>query len=55
VLNKVKPGSIIVLHDYGERGERTAKALGTILPKLKRRGFRTTTLSALVDLNSEIK
>jgi peptidoglycan/xylan/chitin deacetylase (PgdA/CDA1 family) len=53
VLRNVRPGSIIVLHDYGARGERTASALATILPELNRRGFRVVTLSELQDLQSQ--
>ena len=52
ILSNVRPGSIIVLHDYGARGERTASALATILPELNRRGFRVVTLSELLDLHS---
>lgn len=47
ILWNVQPGSIIILHDYGTRGERTASALVTILPELRRRGFRVVTLSEL--------
>jgi peptidoglycan/xylan/chitin deacetylase (PgdA/CDA1 family) len=50
VLWAVQPGSIIVLHDAGARGERTAAAVEKILPEVKRRGFRVVTLSELVDL-----
>jgi peptidoglycan/xylan/chitin deacetylase (PgdA/CDA1 family) len=49
VLWKARPGSIIVLHDGGRRGERTLKALGSILPELRRRGFEMVTLSDLYD------
>ena len=52
VLQNTRPGSIIVLHDCGTRGERTASALATILPELSRRGFRVVTLSELLDLQS---
>jgi len=52
ILSNVQPGSIIVLHDHGARGERTALALATILPELDRRGFRVVTLSELLDLHS---
>jgi len=48
VLRGVKPGSIIVLHDHGSRGERTIAVLREILPELRRRGFRVVTLSELV-------
>lgn len=49
VLWRVKPGAIIVLHDNGLRGERTAETLKSILPELKEQGFRITTLSELVE------
>jgi len=52
VLRGVQPGSVIVLHDHGARGERTIAVLGSILPELKRRGFRVVTLSEL-SLSSE--
>lgn len=48
VLRNVRAGSIIVLHDYGARAERTAAALATILPELRRRGFQVVTLSELL-------
>ncbi|MHC1600401.1 MAG: chitin deacetylase family protein [Candidatus Methanospirareceae archaeon] len=47
VLWNVQPGSIIILHDHGARGKRTASALATILPELNRRGFRVVPLSEL--------
>lgn len=49
VLWKVNPGEVIVLHDYGARGARTAEALETILPELLERGFRVVTLTELVE------
>jgi peptidoglycan/xylan/chitin deacetylase (PgdA/CDA1 family) len=55
VLRRVRPGSIIVLHDCSARGRRTAATLATILPKLSRRGFRVVGLSELVGLNSRTK
>ncbi len=50
VLRKVRPGSVIILHDGGGRGRRTAAALRKILPELSRRGLRAVTLSELVEL-----
>jgi len=47
VLWAVRPGSIIILHDYGGRGERTAAALAAILPELSRRGWRVVALSEI--------
>jgi peptidoglycan/xylan/chitin deacetylase (PgdA/CDA1 family) len=50
ILGNVQPGSIVVLHDCGSRGERTVAALSMILPALDRRGFRVVTVSELLDL-----
>ena len=48
VLGNIKPGSVIVLHDYNRRGGRTTKALEIILPKLAEQGYKVVTLSELV-------
>jgi peptidoglycan/xylan/chitin deacetylase (PgdA/CDA1 family) len=50
VLWKVNPGEVIVLHDFGDRGKRTAEALETILPELQERGYQVVTLSEFADL-----
>lgn len=50
VRTQVRAGSVIVLHDGGARGRRTAAALELILPALERQGFSVTTLSALADM-----
>jgi peptidoglycan/xylan/chitin deacetylase (PgdA/CDA1 family) len=47
ILRNVRPGAIVVLHDGGARGRRTARVLQTVLPELRRRGFRVVTLSEL--------
>lgn len=52
-LRSARPGGVIVLHEVGERGERTAEALDTILPELAERGYRVVTLSELVALEAE--
>jgi peptidoglycan/xylan/chitin deacetylase (PgdA/CDA1 family) len=54
VLRNVRPGSIIVLHDYGARAERTVAALAAILPELSRRGLRVVTLSELLGMNRTV-
>lgn len=49
ILNTVEPGDIIVLHDGKDgRSQRTIATLERILPVLRERGYRVTTLSALV-------
>ena len=52
VLGHVEPGSIIVLHDAGARGRRTAATLRAVLPELRARGFAVVTLSRLVQLST---
>lgn len=47
ILANARPGAIIVLHDVGDRGRRTATALDAILPELAARGLEVTTLSEL--------
>jgi peptidoglycan/xylan/chitin deacetylase (PgdA/CDA1 family) len=48
ILRNVRPGAIIVLHDGGSRGRRTARVLAEVLPELRRRGYRVVSLSELV-------
>jgi peptidoglycan/xylan/chitin deacetylase (PgdA/CDA1 family) len=48
VLRNVRPGAIVVLHDGGNRGLRTARVLAEVLPELRRRGYRVVSLSELV-------
>jgi peptidoglycan/xylan/chitin deacetylase (PgdA/CDA1 family) len=48
ILWQAKPGSVIVLHDNGARGERTYKTLSIVLPELVERGYSICTLSKLV-------
>ena len=47
ILAHARPGAIIILHDRGIRGERTAAVLGRVLPTLHARGYQTVTLSEL--------
>jgi peptidoglycan/xylan/chitin deacetylase (PgdA/CDA1 family) len=49
IVWRAHPGAIIVLHDYGSRGIRTAESLAYSLPLLKERGYRIVTLSQLLD------
>ncbi len=48
ILRNVRPGSIVVLHDRGARGRRTADVLTGVLPELGRRGYRVVSLGELV-------
>ena len=48
ILTNVRPGDIIVLHDGGDRGDRTASVLEIVLPELQRQGYRIVTLSELL-------
>ena len=48
IVWRAHPGAIVVLHDYGNRGQRTIETLTYILPVLKQRGYRIVTLSELI-------
>ena len=52
-LRLVRPGSVVILHDGGARGWRTAAALERILPELRRRGLQTVTVSELVAVGED--
>jgi len=49
ILRHVEAGSIIVLHDGPARGRRTAATLRRVLPELRRRGYRITTVTNLLE------
>ncbi len=48
ILRNARPGAIIILHDGGSRGKRTAHVLAAVLPTLQKRGYRVVPLSDLV-------
>ncbi|MCO6047402.1 polysaccharide deacetylase family protein [Aeoliella sp. ICT_H6.2] len=50
VRARVRPGSIIVLHDRGARGTRTVEVLQRVLPALAAEGYRVTTLSEVTEV-----
>ena len=45
---RARPGSVIILHDAGGRGERSARVLERILPELAARGIEVVTLTELL-------
>ena len=49
ILWRAQPGAIIVLHDNGDRGGRTADTLEKVLPALIARDFRFVTLTELIE------
>jgi peptidoglycan-N-acetylglucosamine deacetylase len=53
VLETVTPGAIVVLHDGPERGLRTAQVLSTVLPELRRQGYRIVSVSELLALEEK--
>jgi peptidoglycan/xylan/chitin deacetylase (PgdA/CDA1 family) len=55
ILWKVKHGSIIILHDYGTRGQRTSVILKEILPVLAERGYKVVTVSELMAIRDSNK
>lgn len=48
VLRNARPGGVVVLHDAGDRGHRTARVLARVIPELQRRGYRLVSLSELM-------
>lgn len=48
ILGNARPGAIVVLHDGGERGVRTANTLQRVLPALSERGYKITSLSVAI-------
>ncbi len=44
-----RPGAVVILHDRGSRGLRTAATLERVLPRLREAGYRAVTLSELAD------
>jgi peptidoglycan/xylan/chitin deacetylase (PgdA/CDA1 family) len=47
ILANVQPGAVVVLHEGGARGRRTAETLRRVLPALRARGYRMVTLTEL--------
>ena len=47
---RTRPGAVIILHDGGKRGRRTAETLSKVLPSLGIKGYRVVTLSELAEL-----
>jgi peptidoglycan/xylan/chitin deacetylase (PgdA/CDA1 family) len=55
ILRNARPGAIVVLHDGGSRGRRTARVLAEVLPELRRRGYRVVSLSELLTAGSSFR
>ncbi len=53
ILGRVFPGAIIVLHDGGDRGRRTAAVLDKVLPHLVAKGYRVATLSEVAEIANQ--
>ena len=51
VLRQIKPGDIILMHDYIGRGSKTPQALERLLPLLLERGYEPVTVSRLLNLD----
>lgn len=51
VLRQIKPGDIILMHDYIGRGSKTPQALERLLPILLERGYEPVTVSRLLNLD----
>ncbi len=55
ILSTVQPGSVVILHDWGSKGRRTVKTLSSVLPALRKRGYRVVTLGELEELRAAAK
>jgi polysaccharide deacetylase family sporulation protein PdaB len=55
VLKNVRNGDIVLLHDHGEDRSQTIEALKTILPELKKMGYRFVTVSELLQMSPRTK
>jgi len=53
-LDNVRPGAILVLHDGGAGREDTVEVLARLLPRLKEKGYRLTTLTELSRLGKPV-
>jgi peptidoglycan/xylan/chitin deacetylase (PgdA/CDA1 family) len=53
ILWNVKPGAIIILHDAGSRGVRTARLLADVLPELRKKGYRIVNLTELQSMETK--
>jgi peptidoglycan/xylan/chitin deacetylase (PgdA/CDA1 family) len=53
ILGRVRPGGIVILHDRGSRGQRTARVLGRVLSELRTHGYRIVTLTELAAIAAE--
>lgn len=49
VLSRVRPGDVILLHDFIGTNSRTPEALEIILPELLAQGYEFVTVSELID------
>ncbi|HET8625238.1 MAG TPA: polysaccharide deacetylase family protein [Gemmatimonadales bacterium] len=47
IRRNVRPGAVLVLHDGGEKGQRTVRVLQKVLPWLVQQGYGVVSLSAL--------
>jgi peptidoglycan/xylan/chitin deacetylase (PgdA/CDA1 family) len=54
VLEQVRPGAIVIAHANG-RGWHTAEALRTVVPELRREGYRFVTVSELLALGAPVR
>ena len=49
ILNKIKPGYIVLMHDYVVGKSGTPEALRTVIPALLEQGYKFVTVSELLD------
>lgn len=50
IVANIQPGQIIIMHDAGENGLQTAKAVDILLSQLRQDGYRFVTMGELIRL-----
>ncbi|MBC7076420.1 MAG: polysaccharide deacetylase family protein, partial [Syntrophomonadaceae bacterium] len=53
IIQNIKPGQIIILHDGGPNGMETVKAVDMLIPELTNQGYRFLTVSELIELENK--
>ncbi|MHB9094413.1 MAG: polysaccharide deacetylase family protein [Eubacteriales bacterium] len=52
IVKSAKPGTIVLLHDYGGNRSQTVRAVDKVITKLKAKGFKFVTISKALQINT---
>ncbi|MGI5920439.1 MAG: polysaccharide deacetylase family protein [Syntrophomonadaceae bacterium] len=53
IIENIKPGQVIILHDGSPNGLQTAHAVDTLIEKLSQEGYRFVTMSKLIRMENK--